>query len=222
MGSCTGFPPAALVFYEGLEADNSKAYWTEHKPLYESACRGPMTALCEDLADFGEFKIFRPYNDVRFSATKVPYKTHIGAVTETEAGTLYYVQLGAEGLFVASGYHNMASDQIERFRAAVAGDDGAELDAILAAASKARYQIGGEALKTAPRGYPKDHPRVRWLRHKGVTLGKTFPIAGWLHTKAVVDRVRAAWSDAADLSKWMDRHVGPSTLPPDVPGRRGG
>jgi uncharacterized protein (TIGR02453 family) len=220
MGSFTGFPPAALAFYEGLEADNSKAYWTEHKPVYDSACRAPMAALCEALADFGEFKIFRPYNDVRFSNKATPYKTHIGAVTETEGGTLYYVHLSAEGLFVASGYHNMAADQVERFRAAVAGDEGAELDAILNAAEKARYRIGGEALKVAPRGYPKDHPRVRWLRHKGVTLGKDFPTAKWLHSKGVVDRVRAAWNHAADLSKWMDRHVGPSTLPPDVPGGR--
>lgn len=216
----TGFPPDALRFYEGLEADNSKSYWTQNRTLYETACKEPMSALCEALGDFGSFKIFRPYNDVRFSADKTLYKTHIGAVTETEAGTLYYVQIGAQGLFVAAGYHNMAGDQVERFRMAVAGDTGAELDALLAAAEKARYQIGGEALKVAPRGYPKDHPRVRWLRHKGVTLGKTFPTARWLHTKAVADRVRAAWNDAADLAKWMDRHVGPSTLPPDGPRRR--
>lgn len=221
MATFSGFPPEALHFYEGLEADNSKAYWTEHRPLYEAACKAPMAALCEALGDFGEFKIFRPYNDVRFSANKALYKTHIGAVTETEGGTLYYVQLGATGLFVAAGYHNMAADQVERYREAVAGEAGAELDTILAAA-KARYQIGGEALKVAPRGYPRDHPRVRWLRHKGVTLGKAFPVARWLHTKAVVDRVRAAWNDAADVSKWMDRHVGPSTVAPDVPGGRRG
>lgn len=214
MAPFNGFPPEALHFWEGLEADNSKTYWTAQRDLYEAACRQPMLDLCEALADFGEFKIFRPYRDVRFSTDKTPYKTHIGAVTETDRGTLYYVQLGAPGLFVASGYHMMAPDQVDRFRRAVADDAGAELDPVLAALEKARYEIGGSALKTAPRGYPKDHPRARWLRHKGVTMARTFPVARWLHTKAVPDRVRSAWNDAADLSKWMDRHVGPSTLPP--------
>ncbi|MGH8999635.1 MAG: DUF2461 domain-containing protein [Acidimicrobiia bacterium] len=216
----TGFPPEALDFWEGLEADNSKTYWTANRDLYESSSRVPMLALTEALSDFGEFKVFRPHRDVRFSTDKRPYKTHIGAVTETEGGTVYYVHLAAQGLFVAAGYHMMASDQVERFRQAAADEAGAELDGVLAAAEKARYEIGGSALKTVPRGYPKDHPRVRWLRHKGMTMSRQFPVARWLHTKAAVGRVRGAWDDAADLSKWLDRHVGPTTLPPER--RRGG
>ena len=43
--SFTGFPDEGLVFYEGLEADNSKAYWTEHKALYEDKILRPMTEL---------------------------------------------------------------------------------------------------------------------------------------------------------------------------------
>jgi uncharacterized protein (DUF2461 family) len=75
-----GWSTVALDFYEGLEADNSKAYWTEHKPVYESEVRAPMEALLEELApEFGEAKLFRPYRDVRFSADKSPYKTSIAA-----------------------------------------------------------------------------------------------------------------------------------------------
>jgi uncharacterized protein (DUF2461 family) len=40
-----GWPAEALEFYDGLEADNSKAYWTERKPVYEETVLGPMTAL---------------------------------------------------------------------------------------------------------------------------------------------------------------------------------
>ena len=88
-----GWPEEALEFYEGLTADNSKAYWTAHKAVYEDAVLRPMTELVEELAaEFGEAKIFRPYRDVRFSADKSPYKTHIGAVIGTG-----YVQLSADG-----------------------------------------------------------------------------------------------------------------------------
>ena len=76
----SGWPEEALDFYEGLEADNSKSYWTSHKAVYEQAVLRPMTELVEQLAaEFGEPKIFRPYRDIRFSADKSPYKTHIGA-----------------------------------------------------------------------------------------------------------------------------------------------
>jgi uncharacterized protein (DUF2461 family) len=80
----TGFPDEGLVFYEGLEADNSKTYWTRSKDVYESCVRGPMQALVEALAgEFGPAKLFRPYRDVRFSNDKTPYKTHQGAVVDS-------------------------------------------------------------------------------------------------------------------------------------------
>src|SRR4051794_25965230 len=76
----TGFPDEGLVFYEGLEADNSKTYWTQHKADWETYVRGPFQALLDELApEYGVAKIFRPYRDVRFSADKTPYKTHQGA-----------------------------------------------------------------------------------------------------------------------------------------------
>ena len=78
--SFEGWPAEALDFYDGLGADNSKAYWTEHKAVYEEMVLGPMTELLEELAlEFGEPRIFRPYRDIRFSKDKSPYKTHIAA-----------------------------------------------------------------------------------------------------------------------------------------------
>ena len=72
MDTFTGFPLAALDFYEDLEADNSKAFWTARKRTYDEAVRAPMTALVAELeAEFGQAKIFRPYRDVRFSAPEV-------------------------------------------------------------------------------------------------------------------------------------------------------
>ena len=70
----------ALEFCEGLEADNSKAYRTAHKDVYETVVLSPMKAIPAELApEFGDGKVFRPDRDVRFSTDKSPYKTHIGA-----------------------------------------------------------------------------------------------------------------------------------------------
>ena len=75
-----GWKVEALEFFEGLEADNSKAYWQRHKDVYETIVRAPMEELLAELEpEFGEGRIFRPYRDVRFSRDTSPYKTAIGA-----------------------------------------------------------------------------------------------------------------------------------------------
>ena len=74
-----GWPIEAVEFYEGLEADNSKVYWTEHKGVYDRKVKAPMEELLSELAEeFGAGKLFRPYRDVRFARDKTPYKTHQG------------------------------------------------------------------------------------------------------------------------------------------------
>ena len=57
----SGWPTAALEFYEGLEADNSKAYWTSHKAVYQEQVLRPMEELLEDLApEFGAVEDLPP------------------------------------------------------------------------------------------------------------------------------------------------------------------
>lgn len=66
----TGLSAAGIDFYDELELDNAKAFWTENKHRYESEVKAPMAALGEELSDYGPFRLFRPYNDVRFSKGK--------------------------------------------------------------------------------------------------------------------------------------------------------
>jgi uncharacterized protein (TIGR02453 family) len=214
-----GWTPEALAFYRGLEGDNSRQYWTEHKATFEREVRNPMLQLCAELeATYGTFHIFRPNRDVRFSRDKSPYKTAMGAVTEGQGGERYYVQVSADGLMAASGYYHMASDQLDRFREAVADNRaGPRLERAVAAVGKGGYDVGGEALKTAPRGYARDHPRVHLLRHKGMSVGRTFAPARWLATRGCLERITKTWSAGKEVNAWLNRHVGPSTeLPPDV------
>ena len=213
-----GFPREAIEFYVGLEADNSKTYWQANKKIYDGCIKGPFEALAAEIAEpFRPMRLFRPNRDVRFSKDKSPYKTAAAAMSESQGGAIYYVQLSAHGLMVGTGYYAMATDQLQRFREAVADDvTGAELVAITTALVRAGYEMGAiDELKTAPRGYQKDHPRIDLLRRKGLVAGCTWPAAAWLHTRKALGRIEDAWTTCADLNAWLDRHVGPSELPPD-------
>jgi uncharacterized protein (TIGR02453 family) len=213
-----GFPAEAITFYEGLEADNSKTYWTAHKDVYERAVKEPMEAFCAEVdPSFQPLRMFRPYRDVRFSKDKSPYKTAVAASGEGEDGSVYYVHLSASGLFVGSGYYHMASDQLVRFREAVDDEGtGSEIAGITKALEEARYDVAAhDSLKTAPRGYAKDHPRIDLLRRKGLIGGKQWPLAKWLHTAEAKTRIEAAWRDFGPLNRWLATNVGPSELPPD-------
>lgn len=206
-----GWPAEALEFYEGLAADNSKTYWTAHKASYERDVHAPMTALLAELeSEFGEGKIFRPYRDVRFSADKTPYKTAI-ASSLADGG---YIQLSAKGLAAGSGMYHMGPDQLERYRRAVAEDlTGKELRNVIAAVEGHGIAVTGhESLKSAPRGYPKDHPRADLLRHKGLIAWQEWPAAAWLGTAAAKDRVAGFFRATRPLCEWLNRHVGDSEI----------
>jgi len=212
----TGFPTAAVEFYEGLVADNSRTFWSANKAVYDTSVKAPMEALLADLDEFGPFKVFRPYNDVRFAKNRPPYKENIGAYGESEGGAGFYVGFDAGGLYVGSGYYAMQSDQLERFRTALRGDaTGAEVEGLVRATKKRGLEPGAiSELKTAPRGVPKDHPRIELLRRKGLMAGRRFHLAPWMHTKTVVSKVRDTWNAAGQMNEWLDLHVGPSTLAP--------
>ncbi len=209
-----GWPPEAIEFFEGLEADNSKSYWLAHRTVYEEQVKAPMEALLAELApEFGEGKVFRPNRDVRFSADKSPYKTQMAGM----AGDVGYLQLSARGFGVGSGMYVMATDQLDRYRQAVADDgSGGELDDIVAEIRKHGLDVTGhDTLKTAPRGYPKDHPRIELLRNKGLIAWKEWPPAAWLGTRKAKDRVVDCLHAAQPLNAWLGTNVGPSELPED-------
>jgi uncharacterized protein (TIGR02453 family) len=206
-----GWTDAALDFYEGLEIDNSKAYWQSHKSVYDEQVVGPMRALLDELSDeFGEAKIFRPNRDIRFSADKSPYKTQAGATLAGHG----YVQLSAEGLAVASGTYVFATDQLARFRSAVDHDlPGEALAKIVDEARAAGLDItAAGALATAPRGYPKDHSRIELLRMKGLVTWKQWPVESWLATAGAKDKIVAVLRDSKPLVEWLGVHVGASEM----------
>ena len=207
-----GWREEAIDFFVGLEADNSKAYWQDNKTTYEQQVRAPMEQLLAELEpEFGAGKIFRPYRDVRFSKDKSPYKTNIAATLERGG----YLSLSGDGLSAGTGMYMMASDQLERFRAAVDDAKGGKALEKLVTDLRAKKKMevtAHDELKTAPRGYEKDHPRIDLLRLKGLIAWKQWPPAAWLGTAKAKDRVVTFLHDAKPLNTWLERHVGATTL----------
>ncbi|MFT5203433.1 MAG: hypothetical protein ACI9C1_002832 [Candidatus Aldehydirespiratoraceae bacterium] len=208
----TGWPVEAIEFFERLEDDNTKSFWNEQKHVYEQAVKTPMAALLEDLeSTCGPGKIFRPYRDVRFSKDKTPYKTNIAATSEKGA----YISLSADAFSLGTGYYLMAKDQLANFRAAIDEDKtGRQLERTITNLTDGGLKVmSRDSLKTAPRGYPKDHPRIELLRMKGCVAWREWEIGGWLDTAAPVERITDFLAAAKPLIKWLDTNVGPSELP---------
>lgn len=203
-----GFPETALDFYDDLENDNSKSFWQANRAVYDEAVAAPMKALTAELEEeFGPAKVFRPYRDVRFAKDKTPYKTHQGAYVATGPSTGYYVQIGAAGVRVGAGFYEASSARLAAIREAIADDaHGAQLEGVLSDLEKAGWSVGGETLKTAPRGWDVDHPRIALLRHKSLTVGRDYGFEKVIHSAQLVERVRSDWRETTPLLDWVTAH----------------
>jgi uncharacterized protein (TIGR02453 family) len=205
-----GFPVAALDFYDDLEMDNTKAFWTAHKDVYDTAVKRPMDALVAALEpEFGRAKVFRPYRDVRFANDKTPYKTHQGAFVPSGPSTGWYVQVGAPGVLVGVGFYEASPARLAAIRSAVADDRrGRQLMQIVGRLQRDGWELGGDTLKTSPRGYAADHPRVDLLRHRSMTLGRSYGFEPVIHTAQLLDRVREDWRAGAAFVRWVTDNAG--------------
>jgi uncharacterized protein (TIGR02453 family) len=201
----SGFSEAALDFYDDLEMDNTKSFWEAHKEVYLESVRAPMTALTAALEpEFGKVKVFRPFRDVRFAKDKTPYKTNQGAFVGVGPACGWYVEIAARGVRTGAGFYDAGAAALGRIRASIADDaTGKQLQRILAKLAKAGFTVDGDRLKTAPRGYDADHPRIELLRHRSLTVAKDYGFEPIIHTPELLDAVRADWKAARPLVEWV-------------------
>jgi uncharacterized protein (TIGR02453 family) len=190
-------------FFRGLELDNSKRYFEAHRRQYEVDVRKPMEELVAELEPLlGGSKIFRINRDIRFSADKSPYKPNIAAVV----GTIY-IHLDAHQLFLGTGAHNPDNAWLRRYREAVASPLGEELVNLVTRMRTDGINVGGNPLKTTPRAYPPDHPRIELLRWREVVAGRRVPIEPWIATTRVKDHVVETWEMMRPFAGWLTEHV---------------
>ena len=169
-----------------------------------------MTALCAALApEFGNAKVFRPYRDVRFAKDKTPYKTHQGAFVAAGPATGWYVEVSARGVRTGAGFYEASCRAAGRVPGRHrrrphrhrAGADPRALDA------RRLVEIGGDTLKTSPRGYDADHPRIELLRHKSLFAGHSHGFEPVIHTPELLDLVRDDWRALRPLVEWVADHA---------------
>jgi len=209
-GTFAGIPAEAFDFYDGLAADNSKTYWTAQRDVYDLCVRGPLVAMLAELEpEFGPGVVFRPYRDVRFSKSKLPYKDHQGAFVERADAVGFYLQVAAEGLRVAGGWYDPAGPQVARYREVVDGPAGAQLERVVAGLVEGGFEIGGDVLKTRPRGVDPDHPRLELLRHRSLVASRSWQPEPWMSEPSALQAVADAWRAMAPLVDWLADGVGP-------------
>jgi uncharacterized protein (TIGR02453 family) len=207
------WPPAAIEFLRDLEANNDSDWFRANRKRYDQDLLGPARQLAESLSHLGEPHFFRPYNNLRFHPGP-PLKEHLGVAIGYGASGGYYFELSLDGLVVAGGMYRPATDQLERFRAAI--DDGRRargFERAVATAEASGLSLSEPELKRAPRGYKPDHPRLDYLRLKRMTASRRYPIKPWLHKRRCDQVVRSGLEGAQPLVKWLAETVGPSMLP---------
>ena len=205
----TGVPHAAPAFYAELEEDNSREFWARHRERYERDVRGPMAALLEELTgEFGEGRVFRPHRDVRFSADNSPYKTHQGIFVPVGRRTGWYAEVSADGFRLGGGCYHLEPEDLRAFRHGVDGPRGARLETVVGQLGQAGWEVVGESLRTAPRGFPRDHPRIGLLRRRSLAAMRWIEDGDVVTTPRLVEAVRADWRRVRPLVEWLREIVG--------------
>lgn len=169
-------------FFEALRLNNNREWFGAHKAEYEDIRRewtdgmARVHALVAEAwpeVRYSQVKTFRVYRDTRFSADKTPYKTHIGSTLAPAGATVHhsgaYVESGIpdtdSGVF--AGIWAPEASLLRKLRCAIV-DNIEEWEEIVHDPELLRFYPDwfGERLKTAPKGWPKDHPQIEYLRLK--------------------------------------------------------
>ncbi len=235
-GEFTGFRPAALGFLRSLRRHNDREWFERHRETYDAELRLPLAALIEEvdvrLATLapeivGSLKTspFRIHRDVRFSADKSPYKTHVacwfhhtdagrgvGASTP-HGGAGFYFHIEAGRTLLGGGIWMPPAPTLGRIRDAIA-ERPRGLRAILGEAAVKR-RFGGLAeenmLTRMPRGFADSHPAADLLRHRSYTIGREIPEKE-LFSPRLPDLLARDYARILPLVRWINGALGLRTM----------
>ncbi|HDY76187.1 MAG TPA: DUF2461 domain-containing protein [Candidatus Marinimicrobia bacterium] len=178
---------STLDFLSKLKQNNDRAWFNDHKKDYKSALANftdMVAILLHNISGFDECLIavqpkeclFRIYRDVRFSKDKSPYKTWFSASMSSRGRKGlwpgYYLHLEPGNIYLGGGIWHPSKEALQNIREYIV-DHYDELEKIVLGKTFKKHfgKMDGEQLKTAPKGYPKDHPQIQWLRYKDFLAG---------------------------------------------------
>jgi uncharacterized protein (TIGR02453 family) len=189
----TSIPKEVFRFYRELAKNNDREWFHRNKSRYEKQVRDP---LLQFVSDFGPHlyrinphlvadprpvggSLFRIHRDVRFSKDKSPYKSHAGLrFPHEDAKTVhapgYYLHLEPGSVFAGAGIWHPDPVTLGRVRDAIVADPRGWKRAISAKRFRERCGLGGESLKTPPKGYDPDHALIEDLKRKDFVAYATF------------------------------------------------
>jgi len=210
------FNSDTFLFLEDLAENNNREWFQENKQRYEEHVKDP--AMCF-IADFGAVlkkiskhfsadprpvggSLFRIYRDVRFSKDKSPYKTNTGIQFRHVQGKDahapgYYLHLEPENVFAAVGIWHPDSKTLAKIREAIAERPSDWKRAARGKLFRSRFELSGDSLRRAPKGFEPDHPMIKDLKRKDY-IGKAplrqEEVIGPKVVKAFEEKCRAASS----------------------------
>ena len=179
------FEKSSLSYLKNLKLNNNRDWFAEHKPTFIEAqnnAKGLYAGIRNNLEKYDEiekFKLFRIYRDVRFSKDKTPYKAHFAGSFSRLGKQLrcgYYLRIRPGESFLAGGFWEPNKEDLLRIRKEIEVD-ATEFREILEDKNFQHYfgnTFKGDELKTAPRGFDKEHPDVDLLRKKGFIAVRNF------------------------------------------------
>ncbi|MDR2207053.1 MAG: DUF2461 domain-containing protein [Flavobacteriaceae bacterium] len=175
--------PSIYKFLSELKQNNNREWFAKNKERYEAAKNEVLTfsdAIFDELSKIdklGKYRVYRIYRDVRFSSDKSPYKNHFGIFfprRQPQNRGSFYVHLEPGNSIVGGGFWMPNKDDLQRIRAGIETED--DLRNILNH-PKLKKEFGflqGETVKTAPKGFSKNHPHIDLIRYKQFLLKKEF------------------------------------------------
>jgi uncharacterized protein (TIGR02453 family) len=220
-----GFDRDAMQFWHELASEMNKEWFTANKARYQSVWVEPMQTLLREVAGglapaykplkLAEPGVLRIYRDLRFSADKTPYKTHIAGVIRlggdrvAQAGiAVLYLHVGLDEEFVGVGCYQFDATRTERWRRAVTGKPGTALLGIMSSLRKKGYEPGPyETFARVPKGFAPDHPRAELLKYKGLICRFPAMPAGLLHRPQLARWLLGHAKATAPLVVWLRRNL---------------
>jgi len=222
-----GFPKGALRFFAGLEKNNSKAWFEDHREAYEKSVLAPARAFVYELGErLKRFapgivadprvnkSLFRINRDTRFARDKSPYKTQLGVYFYNGGGKRmetggYYFHLEKDNYAYGVGMHQFSREALQRYREALLDKKKADefLKAITAVTKVKEVEIGRTGYKRVPRGIDPDHPMSAYLKFDGIHTWLPFTADEVVHSRKLLEHSTRVFKKMAPLNDWVVKHL---------------